>query len=88
MLPTRRRDLVSRTIDGEVVILDRDGGQVHRLNATASCIWLECDGASTREEIAARVASRFEGVPAHLLDEVTATIDELARLGLLAAGAP
>src|SRR5688572_25028723 len=39
-----RPDLVTRTIDGEVVILDQSAGTVHHLNATASHIWSECDG--------------------------------------------
>jgi PqqD family protein of HPr-rel-A system len=83
MVPTRRPDLVSRTLDDEVVILDRASGQVHRLNATASSIWRHCDGTAAAEEIAARVAAEFDEAPPHLLDEVIATIAEFARLGLL-----
>jgi Coenzyme PQQ synthesis protein D (PqqD) len=61
-------------------------GQVHRLNATASSIWRQCDGTATAEEIAARVAAEFEEVPTRLIDEVIATIAEFARLGLLTFG--
>jgi PqqD family protein of HPr-rel-A system len=84
MLPTRRADLVTRTVDGEVVILDRATGNVHRLNATASFIWNHCDGTSTSAEIAARVATNFERTPEQVLADVTEALANLERLGLLA----
>jgi hypothetical protein len=83
MLPTRRADLVSREVEGEVVILDRATGHVHRLNPTASFIWNQCDGASTPAEIAARLATSFDRTPEHVLGDVTTTLADLTRLGLL-----
>jgi hypothetical protein len=83
MPKTRRSDLTTCTVDGELVILDRESGLVHQLNATASHIWGECDGAQTPEEIAARVATIFAGTPDTVLDDVTRALADLERLGLL-----
>src|SRR5262245_12987287 len=58
---TRRPDLTTCTVDGEVVIFDRAAGFVHQLNATASRIWDACDGTHSVEDIAAQLMERFEG---------------------------
>lgn len=84
MPPTRRAGLVSRVVDGEVVILDREAGNIHRLNATASFIWDQCDGKTTPTEIAERLAASFDGAPGQLLGVVVEAIADLERLGLLA----
>jgi len=84
MLPMRRADLDTRTVDGEVVILDRAKGVIHRLNATASCIWHDCDGKSTATEIATRLAARVQSTPDEVLGDVIDAIANLERLGLLA----
>ncbi len=83
-LPLRRSDLEIRLLEGELVILDMPGGHVHRLNATASLIWNQCDGRSTAAEIAARLAAEFEVASGDALDDVVRTLAELRRLGLLA----
>ncbi len=84
MLPLRRSDLTTRTVNGETVILDRDGQKVHRLNATASRVWEDCDGTKTPEDIAASLAAVFGMDSAVVLPDVREAIASLERLGLLA----
>lgn len=86
MLPTRRSDLETRTVDEEVVILDLANGNVHRLNATASLVWNHCDSRSTVADIAARLAARFQLTPDDVMNDVAAAIADLERLGLLKEG--
>jgi hypothetical protein len=83
MPPKRRSDLVERVIDGETVILDRAGGNVHRLNATASCVWSQLNGENSPATIAAYVAAQFDSPPDTILDDVVKAIDNLNQLGLL-----
>jgi hypothetical protein len=82
MPKTRRPDLMTCTVDGEVVILDRAAGFVHQLNPTATHIWIACDGHEV-DEIAAGVAASFEGAPEAVLDDVIRTLADFERLGLL-----
>ena len=83
MRPAHRADLLTRIIDDEVVILDRQRGHVHHLNVTASCIWNQCDGATTPDAIASRLAAEF-GREQHDVDgDVATTLVEFRRLGLL-----
>jgi hypothetical protein len=88
MRPLRRSDLDARTVDGELVILDRAKGTVHRLNETASSIWNDCDGNRTTAEIAARLAERVQRTPDDVLDDVVGAIRTLGQLGLLAQFSP
>ena len=78
----RRRDLVTRVIEGETVILDRMAEKVHRLNATASYIWTVCDG-HTAHDITASLLLQFDAPAETVLRDVDATLSEFRRLGLV-----
>lgn len=75
-----------RTVDGELVILDLQRGNIHRLNSTASLIWDTCDGTRTASDIAMSLAERFAIPSSKALDDVNAALAELDRLGLLVEG--
>lgn len=83
MMPLRRTDLMTRLIEGEVVILDREAGKVHQLNPTAGYVWNNCDGSSTVGSIAERLAASFDVAPEMALRDVEALVQELKGLGLL-----
>lgn len=84
IFPTARTDLVSRTVDGEVVILDRAQQFVHQLNVTASLIWVRCDGATPVTGIAEHFATDVRCHPDDVLADVCEAIAEFEKLGLLA----
>lgn len=84
MFPTRQPGLVWRTVDDEVVILNRQTEQVHRLNVTASYIWNLCDGATAPDQIAARLAEGFDRTVDQVIGDVDTTIARLRELGLIA----
>jgi PqqD family protein of HPr-rel-A system len=83
MPPEHSPGLVSRHVDGEAVVLDRDTGTVHRLNATATCIWDHCNGKNTPADIAAAVAAAFDSPPDDVLADTERTLADMRRLGLL-----
>ena len=66
-----------------MVILDRRGGYVHQLNATASHVWSACDGRNSVDDIAASLRASFAEVPQDVHDTVVRTLSEFERLGLL-----
>ena len=84
-VPTPRSDLNTRLIEEEVVILDRANGTVHRLNATAAAIWNLCDGQRSAPVIAEQISATYELDPGDALREVSRTIADFERLGLLDA---
>lgn len=87
MLPTRRPDLMTRTLDDELVIFDRDKNQVHRLNPTAAYIWNSCDGRHTPIEIAKNLADDFDHAQDAVYGDVVDVLNTMTRLGLLATEA-
>jgi Coenzyme PQQ synthesis protein D (PqqD) len=83
MYPRPRPDLKARVVDGETVLLDRAGGRVHQLNATATFVWSKLDGAASAEEVAAAVAEAFEVEPQTAVRDVNALLDQFRTLNLL-----
>ena len=79
----RRADLKTRLVDGELVVLDRDGEMVHQLNQTASYIWERCDGESTAAKIAGEICHDFEIEYSAALIDVLNTIEQFEKLKLL-----
>jgi hypothetical protein len=79
----RRGDVTARVVADECVLLDRDAGLVHQFNLTASFIWDRCDAWSTVEEIAARMAERFDVDPGVARVDVAAVVRQLLDLNLL-----
>jgi PqqD family protein of HPr-rel-A system len=79
----RRSDLLTTTVDGEVVIFDQAAGVVHQLNRTASHIWSLCDGEPDIDDISARLAASFDDVPAAVTQDIVKTLADFERLGLL-----
>ena len=58
--PRRRSDLSCRTIDGEMLILNRAEKRLHQLNPTASFIWNCCDGDADIAAITDRLTTAYE----------------------------
>gem|GEM_PF-2638143 len=81
--PKRRDDLTIRTVDGETVVLDRQGGLVHQFNVTASFIWQHCDGKTTSHEIANDLVERYPVDFETALQNVGEIVKQLYDLGLL-----
>ena len=79
-VPKRRSDLNYRTIDGETVILNREEGQLHQLNPTASFIWDCCDGNSNIAEIVDRLAGAYEVDPSTARKDVEEVLSKLRKL--------
>ena len=77
-----RPDLNERTLEGETLILDRINGQIHHLNSTASYVWKQCDGSSTRA-IAEKLAQAFQIDLASAEKDVSALLSEMTRMNLL-----
>ncbi|HHT9155566.1 MAG TPA: PqqD family peptide modification chaperone, partial [Candidatus Tripitaka sp. YC43] len=81
--PKTRIDLINETVEEEVVIYDPKNHNLHHLNPMAGVIWELCDGNHTPEEITEEVVSVLETDPVQVERDVTKTIEEFQRKGLL-----
>lgn len=84
MLRRRTQNLTVSEMDGELLVLDLSGNQIHQLNRTASFIWEQCDTADTADEIANRLADAFGVNATDVLPDVERTIGGLLAANLLA----
>lgn len=58
-LPKARCEgIITREVDGELLIYDLDRDKAHCLNPSAAAIWKLCDGRTTAEEIANSLATQ------------------------------
>jgi hypothetical protein len=83
--PQRRSDLTCRTIDGATVILNREEGVLHQLNATAGFIWNCCDGMVGVPEIVDRLTNAYEIDSVTCRKDVDEVLSKLQTLKLLIA---
>jgi hypothetical protein len=81
--PKKRIDVNSRSIDHELVILDRQNGSIHQLNQTAGIVWVHCDGRTSVQEIAMRITDLFEVDLSSAIGDVEKAIHQLNDIGLL-----
>ncbi|HEY6231524.1 MAG TPA: PqqD family protein [Pyrinomonadaceae bacterium] len=82
LLPAARRDeIITREVDGELLIYDRARDKAHCLNETAAAIWKRCDGRTTARDIANSIAQETGGATDERV--VWLGLDELRRKHLL-----
>src|SRR6185369_3092025 len=81
MYPRRSPTTHTEHLGDEASVYDWARGEVHALNPTAARVWRQCDGATSREAIAALLRAEM-GIP-----EADAVVDltlaHLARVHLL-----
>lgn len=62
-LPKARCEaLITKEVDGELLVYDRSRDKAHCLNESAAAIWKLCDGRTTPAEIASKLGSSPTGV--------------------------
>lgn len=81
--PARSRGIVARHDGDRHRLYDETGAEIGALNETAAALWVLCDGATTRHEIAGAVA-RASGMdhPA-AVTQVDRALDEMYAAGFL-----
>lgn len=84
----KRPELNVRTVDQEIVIVDKDSGEVHQLNPTASYIWDLFDGNTSIDQVKELVASDFKIDLDQASADVASVVDQLKRLNLLVVSVP
>jgi hypothetical protein len=78
-----RTGLHSVDVDGEVLIWDASAEQLHRLNQSASQVWLELATWRSISEVVARLSTHVDEAAPSIASDVASCIEELARCQLL-----
>lgn len=80
------QNFVATDVDGEVLIVDLDGGELFSLSGTARAVWEAIDGARDEASIAALLAERYDGEAATIAADVSALVEQLEAAALATRG--
>lgn len=83
MKPKAREDLTVVELDGEAVIYDEVGGDLHQLNSSATIIFALCDGTQTVKQMSAEIAEVFSLASQDVEAQVRTVVRDLRSAGLL-----
>lgn len=75
--------VVHETIDGETILIHLGTGTYYSLDGIGAEVWELVAGGLPDDELAARIATRYEAEPALVQRRVGAFVDELVQEGLL-----
>jgi PqqD family protein of HPr-rel-A system len=82
--PAQRAGITLERVAGEAILLDHDTGRAHVVNGSAARLWELLAGGRDRAALAAAFGAAY-GLPAEAVrDDVEATLQSFAALGLLA----
>jgi len=76
-------NFVETEVDGEVLIVDLDGGELFSLKDTGRAVWGLIDGKRDIAAIASALSPEYEAAPGELERDCKRLIDELAVAGLI-----
>ena len=76
-------NFIATEVDGEVLIVDLDGGELFSLTGTAKAVWEAIDGTRDEEAIAALMTLQHEGDSGIIAADVRALLTDFQRAALV-----
>jgi hypothetical protein len=80
----RKRTLLVREVDGEVLILDTAADRIHQLNASASVVWRLYESGGNVADIASALAIEFDVDKLRAEADVKVALEQFRAVGLIA----
>jgi len=75
-----KQGLIAQSVDGELLILNREQEKIHQLNPVASFIWNNLDGQTTNEQLLMAITKKYkvdQGVASHDLESLLKELSDL-----------
>jgi methyltransferase-like protein len=82
-IPITKPDLINQDVDGETLILNNQGAEIHQLNEVASFIWGQCDGQHSIDDIAQLLLQHYSVSQQQATIDVAEIIEQFKTKGLL-----
>ena len=80
---TSSREVLSRELDGETVLLDLGGGRYYALNEVGSAVWAQLEQGATVGNLVTALLSEFDVEEATLRADLDALLQDLLERGLV-----
>src|SRR5438093_4341488 len=81
--PRARDEVAVCDIDGEAVVYDPNGSELHYLNHSAALVLDLCDGEASMKDMATAIADVYEMPAADIEKQVRSTVRQLQARNLL-----
>ena len=81
--PHVKQELLTRSVDGELLVLDNKEAEIHQLNLSASFIFNKCDGTLSVDGIAQSLTDEFDISLDKALQDVLNAVRSFADKGFL-----
>jgi Coenzyme PQQ synthesis protein D (PqqD) len=81
--PRIREEITVCGIDGEAVVYDPDGSELHYLNHSAALVLDLCDGETSMKQMSTAIADVYEMAAADVEKQVRSTVRQLQARNLL-----
>jgi hypothetical protein len=79
----RNKDVIWRRIEDNIVLIGKEGMEIHTLNKTAAKIWELCDGTNGIDQITANICDSYDVTPEEADISVREVIDKMEKMGLI-----
>jgi hypothetical protein len=83
-----RPEVVGSVVDGEVVAINLDTGSYYNISGAGTAVWVAVERAASAQEVAARLAHRFDVPVDEIGTSVTRFMEELLAEGLIRPAEP
>jgi len=75
--------LIAQSVDGELLILNREQQQIHQLNPVASFIWNKLDGQQSNDQLVTAIIEKYEVEQDVAKHDLESLLSELSDLNLI-----
>ena len=77
------QNFIATEVDGEILIVDLDGGELYSLTGSAKAVWEAIDGTRSNAEIAALMAAAHEGDAPTVARDIEALLADFEQAALV-----
>lgn len=77
------QNFIATQVDGEILIVDLDRGELYSLTGSAKAVWEAIDGTRSDAEIAALMADMFQGDEQAIASDLEALVGEFEKAALV-----
>lgn len=78
-----KRGLIAQSVNGELLILNRQQEKIHQLNPVASFIWENLDGDATKQQLLKAIIEKYDVDQDVAKNDLESLLNELADLNLV-----
>jgi methyltransferase-like protein len=75
--------LIAQSVDGELLLLNREQEKIHQLNPVASFIWNKLDGQNTLEQLVTAITEKYDVEQNAAKRDLERLLNELSDLNLI-----